>query len=66
MELGLCDLRSHCCNCFLQVTLANGTLVVPLLAGAGTWRQSAVFDAAALYAIPDDIAVEAAATMSIK
>lgn len=41
-------------------------MVVPLLAGAGTWRQSAIFDAADLHVIPDDISIEQAATMSIK
>ena len=66
MGIGLCDLRQPLLYRRLQVKLANGSLVVPLLVGAGTWRQSAVFDAAALHAIPDDIPVEAAATMSIK
>ncbi len=50
----------------LQTGLAKGALVVPLSAGAGTWRQSAVFDTAALHALPSDLSIEAAATMSIK
>lgn len=49
-----------------QVQIAKGSKVVPLLAGAGTWRQSAVFDAADLHVIPGDIPFELAATMSIK
>ncbi|KAL0048172.1 hypothetical protein WJX82_009266 [Trebouxia sp. C0006] len=48
-----------------QAGLLEGALVVPLDAGAGTWRQSAVFDATALHVLPDDIPIEAAATMSI-
>lgn len=48
-----------------EVQLTRGSMVVPLLAGAGTWRQSAVFDAADLHVIPDDISIEKAATMSI-
>lgn len=39
--------------------------MVPLGAGAGTWRQSAVFDATALHKLPSDLPVEAAATMCI-
>ncbi len=50
----------------MQAGLLEGALVVPLDAGAGTWRQSAVFDATALHVLPDDIPIEAAATMSIK
>lgn len=46
--------------------MTKGMNVVPLLPGAGTWRQSAVFDAADLHVIPDDISLELAATMSIK
>ncbi|KAL3151654.1 hypothetical protein ABBQ38_012642 [Trebouxia sp. C0009 RCD-2024] len=48
-----------------EVQLKKGSMVVPLLAGAGTWRQSAIFDAADLHVIPDDISIEQAATMSI-
>lgn len=46
--------------------MTKGSTVVPLLAGVGTWRQSAVFDAADLYVVPGDISLELAATMSIK
>ena len=49
-----------------QVQITKGSTVVPLLAGAGTWRQSAVFDAADLHVIPGDISLELVATMSIK
>lgn len=48
-----------------QISLPKGALVVPLKAGAGTWRQSAVFDACDLHVLPEDIPVEAAATMSV-
>ena len=51
---------------WMQADLPNGSLVVPLGAGAGTWRQSAVFDATALHKLPSDLPVEAAATMCIK
>lgn len=50
----------------MQAGLLEGALVVPLDAGAGTWRQSAVFDATSLHVLPDGIPIEAAATMSIK
>lgn len=51
----------------LQVKgLEVGNHVVPILAGAGTWRQSATFAADALHAVPADLPIEAAATMCIK
>lgn len=56
-----CILPAH-----LQAKLQEGTLVVPLIAGAGSWRKSAVFNAEDLYAVADGISSEAAATMSIK
>ena len=46
--------------------LEVGNHVVPILAGAGTWRQRATFAADALHAVPTDLPIEAAATMCIK
>lgn len=54
------------CTSQFQVQLTKDSMVVPLLAGAGTWRQSAVFDAKDLHVVPDDITIEHAATMSVK
>ena len=52
---------------WLQVAgLKQGSLVVPLAAAMGFWRQAAVFPAADLYEVPHDMPIEAAATLCIK
>ncbi len=47
-------------------SLSVGDHVVPLDTGLGTWRQAGVLDAAALHPVPQDLPLEAAATMTIK
>jgi hypothetical protein len=54
-------------NCFIQVSrLAVGDLVVPLQVGLGSWREAGVFPEEALHAVPGDLPLEVAATISIK